>query len=643
MISFNAIMKSTPITLTILGNGESEIGSSFILALEKNRYIFNIPEGVQRCCMEYKLKLPRMTKILFTSSDWSCWGGYPGALMTYYSTELVQSPLHFPSDLFEQMDCSHFLPPTSLIYKDIPGFTSDSTPFTDDYLSFIPIVTECNSIKTINYHILLPTFFGKFDGVKANELKIPGPLRAKLAIGESIKLGNGNVVNPSDVCGQPSSPGYLIVLHFPTTDHVNEYLKKELVNKVCCIVAIINDAVKDYQPFKDFIAKHSTSLVLFLKDRISSSANEIIKNVQYTSFRMTSELHKSISSILPQNAPSFIRAKTVPLIMPTNNCKYFEDTPSLIQYTIYPKIKYTLIKREQTFIIPQNQPLYSPLGNKFQVILFGTGGAVPGKARNVSGEIIRFNKTTIMIDCGECIAYQVVNSGIHPDDINILYVTHNHGDHIFGIMSLLKMRTKPLTIIGPRSMEKGFNLLCQHYHIKINFINNNIFSDDCVDRNKESIIQNIETKIGARIITVKLNHQAENYGIRFEINGTSVVFTGDTLPCLNDKKLCMNADYVIHECNFEDGMEGEAINRTHSTPSQIEAMLKDCNNKVIILNHIGQRTSKFADIMKKEYLIPMIYSFDGMVFDDTLSTNWKQYKEYLLSFFSLNEIDEEND
>ena len=36
----------------------------------------------------------------------------------------------------------------------------------------------------------------------------------------------------------------------------------------------------------------------------------------------------------------------------------------------------------------------------------------------------------------------------------------------------------------------------------------------------------------------------------------------------------------------------------------------------------------------------MIYSFDGMVFDNNLHHNWIEYKKYLLDFFTLNEIDE---
>ena len=637
----NQPIKSTPISITITGNGENDIAPSFFIQMEKDRYLFNIPEGTQRLFMENKLKLPRLNRLLFTTDNPVYWSGYPGALLTYFSTEFISTPIHCVDRFIESINESDIIPNSASLLKRIPDVTTDNTVIFDDNFTFTPIVTECHNIKTINYHVLLPTFLGKFDAEKAKQLNIPGPLRGKLMKGETVTLANGTVVNQSDVCGNPICPGSIVVLHLPTIDHFNEYMKNEIQTEVCCFIVISNQTVRQYQPFQEFISKHKNVQLFHLQDRISLSSQEIIQSTTKTSFRLVNDLHKAIGTILPQFAPESIRKENIPSTTPTKQQLQNKDliTQALVQYTLYPKFQVTPIKRDNVFDIPKITPMQIQQPNQlqFQVILLGTGGAVPGKSRNVSAEILRYNDKVIMIDIGESTIFTALNAGIHPDDINLLYITHAHGDHIFGIISLFKLRTKPLLVVAPECMKKGIESLSHIFNVQTRFIENSIFANRELN---QTLIEEIQNELETVIITKKLQHYEENYGVRFEMNGTSIVFTGDTRVCEEDKQLCMNADYVVHECNFEDGMETEAENRLHSTPTSIEQALKDCNVKIIVMNHIGQRTSKFSDITNKDYSIPMIYSFDGMVFDNSLEVLWKEYKHYLHEFFTLNEIDE---
>ena len=86
--------------------------------------------------------------------------------------------------------------------------------------------------------------------------------------------------------------------------------------------------------------------------------------------------------------------------------------------------------------------------------LLGSGGGMPMPNRHLSSMIINYKGRKILIDCGE--GTQVAMRKFHTGfkSIDIICITHFHGDHIFGLPGLLSTignshRTEPITIIGP--------------------------------------------------------------------------------------------------------------------------------------------------------------------------------------------------
>ena len=665
-------MKRNPIQIIILGNGESELSSSFYIQIAQKRYLFNVPEGIQRQFVEDKLRIGSMNQIFLTSNDWSCWGGYISLLVSYFSSHIPSIPLHCCSELNQFLLDADMVPIENAMYQCMKKWTHDETPFYDEIVTIIPIVTDTHSLKTINYHILLPTFIGKFDKEKAIELNIPDKLRGKLIKGETVTLENGKIIQPSDVCHESECPGMIGILHFPTPFHVDLYLEKYSQQKdsfksFYAIILIIPSEVRSYQPLIDFISLFPNAHLFYLHDRIGSSCEETISLISKTSFRSSFEIHKIFSSLFPQYAPSYYHQQ--PSIDSTITSKSFKSSikclanssysPSMVQYTIYPQIDYVSLHKNETlfqskklkqliemkqnencqksnqFIQTQKQVIGED-NNSFQLLLIGTGGAIPSRTRNGSCEVLFVNGKTIVIDCGECNAFQLINCGINPEDIDLLYITHFHSDHMYGVFSLIEFSSKPLTIVGPVEFGHTLNVLCQSHHKQVHFYPHSMFSEEYRYSNEyQQVVSEIENNLGmSKIITRKLVHNEINYGIRFEFNSNSLVITGDTYPCEDDRLLCMNADYVIHECNFEDGLENEALKRQHSTPSLISSCLKDCNIKLLILNHIGQRSlSSFPDPLncssnENDFSLPMIYSFDGLLINESILNNWKEFQHY---------------
>lgn len=93
------------------------------------------------------------------------------------------------------------------------------------------------------------------------------------------------------------------------------------------------------------------------------------------------------------------------------------------------------------------------------VCLLGTGGMMPLPGRWLTALMTRLNGSSLLIDCGEGTQIAIREKGWSVHDLDIICITHFHGDHISGLPGLLLSmgnaeRTEPVTIIGPRGLER---------------------------------------------------------------------------------------------------------------------------------------------------------------------------------------------
>ncbi|MBQ3061514.1 MAG: ribonuclease Z [Lachnospiraceae bacterium] len=98
------------------------------------------------------------------------------------------------------------------------------------------------------------------------------------------------------------------------------------------------------------------------------------------------------------------------------------------------------------------------------VCLLGTGGMMPLPSRWLTSLMTRCNGKNLLIDCGEGTQVTIRQKGWSVHDIEVICFTHYHGDHISGLPGLLLSmgnsdRTKPVTLIGPKGLERVVNAL----------------------------------------------------------------------------------------------------------------------------------------------------------------------------------------
>ena len=146
------------------------------------------------------------------------------------------------------------------------------------------------------------------------------------------------------------------------------------------------------------------------------------------------------------------------------------------------------------------------------ICLLGCGGMMPLPNRALTSLMVRYNGSTIMIDCGEATQLTIRRQGWSFKPIDVLLVTHFHADHISGLPGLLLTmgnaeRTEPLTIVGPPGVEKVVNslrIIAPELPFPIQF----------VELHEKEEIMNL---VGLKITAFKVNHNIVCYGYSMEL------------------------------------------------------------------------------------------------------------------------------
>lgn len=101
----------------------------------------------------------------------------------------------------------------------------------------------------------------------------------------------------------------------------------------------------------------------------------------------------------------------------------------------------------------------------FKVTILGSSSAKPSVKKHHSAHTLNAYEQFYLIDCGEGTQRRLMECGINPMRINAVFISHLHGDHVFGLFPListlgLQGRKVPLDIYAPHPMEE---ILESHY------------------------------------------------------------------------------------------------------------------------------------------------------------------------------------
>lgn len=146
------------------------------------------------------------------------------------------------------------------------------------------------------------------------------------------------------------------------------------------------------------------------------------------------------------------------------------------------------------------------------ICLLGCGGMMPLPRRWLTAMMTRYNGSSLLIDCGEGTQVAIKEKGWSFKPIDVICFTHYHGDHISGLPGLLLTmgnaeRTEPVTLIGPKGLERVVNALrviAPELPFELKFIE--------LTRPEEVLELN-----GYRLTAFRVNHNVICYGYTLEI------------------------------------------------------------------------------------------------------------------------------
>lgn len=286
------------------------------------------------------------------------------------------------------------------------------------------------------------------------------------------------------------------------------------------------------------------------------------------------------------------------------------------------------------------------------VCLLGTSGMLPLPGRWLTSCMMRYNGSSLLIDCGEGTQIAIKEKGWSFNPIDVICFTHYHADHISGLPGLLLTignsdRTRPITLIGPKGLTRVVNALRtiapelpyelkfielseQQEHISINRYEITAFKVQhavtCygysvniprigkfdVNKAKQlNIPQNYWNKLqhGATI-----NHDGQVYTPDMVVGearqGIKVTYCTDSRPVKAISDNAKNSDLFICEGMYgESGKEAKAKEYKHMTFKEAAGLAKEAQVKEMWLTHYSPslvRPIDYIDSIKD--IFPDVYA-----------------------------------
>jgi ribonuclease Z len=265
------------------------------------------------------------------------------------------------------------------------------------------------------------------------------------------------------------------------------------------------------------------------------------------------------------------------------------------------------------------------LGVVLDIALVGTGGTMPLPNRWLASVLLRYGRHLVLFDCGEGTQISLRGLGWGLKDIDLILISHRHGDHITGLPGLLLTqansgRTEPLLLVGPPgfgAVVAGLLVVAPHLpfavHCRELESGDHVELDDlratCVaaEHHVPCLAYRIDVPRGPRF----LPDRARALGVavpdwkrlqRGEVvngvepsqvlgpprRGLAVGLVTDTRPTDAIAALMSEVDLLVCEGTFgSDDDQPRAVERTHMTFREAARLAKQARARQLVLTHFS--------------------------------------------------------
>ncbi|AHD06377.1 ribonuclease Z [Paenibacillus larvae] len=284
-----------------------------------------------------------------------------------------------------------------------------------------------------------------------------------------------------------------------------------------------------------------------------------------------------------------------------------------------------------------------------ELYFLGTGAGSPAKHRNVTSIVLNLlpeRGSYWLFDCGEGTQHQILKSPIRLGKVDKIFITHLHGDHLYGLPGVLTSRCyqggeDPLVLYGPKGIGAFVRQVLDisgaqlTYKLRVVEIEHegNLYEDDRFSVEARRLNHRIES-FGYRIVEKdlpgKLDHARlkalgvpagplfgrlkNGESITLEngqvihgpdyvgepVKGRIITILGDTQKTPNAVKLAQGADLLVHEATFGAERQDLAGAYGHSTTIDAARTAEEAGVGTLVLTHISSRYGEDASSLAKE-------------------------------------------
>lgn len=269
-----------------------------------------------------------------------------------------------------------------------------------------------------------------------------------------------------------------------------------------------------------------------------------------------------------------------------------------------------------------------------KITLLGTGSPEAHKRRASSGYLVSIGDENILLDCGGGVFDRLLQAGYQPSDIDYLFFTHLHSDHMMDYARLVHAAWdeggSPIHVFGPAPISD--------INAKL-FGEEGVFATDLVARTLNAGSQEVwqarggslprpwpaphiteiaagfrfESKNGWSLNSCTVPHaqpQLDCLAFRIDANDKSFVYSGDAALCPELESLATDCDLLLHWCYRLHGDDAHPyIKKLSPDPVQIAQLAQRCNVSNLVITHL--RKSMDTSDIHKTINIELQKNFDG--------------------------------
>ena len=270
-----------------------------------------------------------------------------------------------------------------------------------------------------------------------------------------------------------------------------------------------------------------------------------------------------------------------------------------------------------------------------KVTLLGTGTPVPSMNRFGPSILVEAAGQKFLFDAGRGALQRLAQLRVRWQDIDGLFLTHLHSDHVVGFPDLWLTgwlvgsgRDRPLPVWGPRGTKKMASHLEQAYEfdIRIRLYDDRAAPDGVVilaeDINEGVVFE----KGGLKVTAFEVDHTPVRpaFGYRVDHGGRSVVLSGDTRVSQNLIRHAQSVDLLVHEVASPESFQragtpperAKSVIEHHVTPEQAGEVFAKTKPRLAVYSHIVQPDASEQDLIpptRKAYSGPVEVGEDLMV------------------------------